>query len=153
MSFPSQNLSTNHNIFKIQVFEGRLVEIIVKGNRRYSSNNVMRALPSLKTNIFLNSKIFQPELDRANANQDRQIYPEIRPGPDTNTSVLVLSVKDRFPFHFKVEANNQSSPGTPEMRLNSSAVYSDLWQLDHSLGVQYLLFRGILQGRRPMAIL
>jgi hemolysin activation/secretion protein len=137
VSFPPQNLSTNHNTFKIQVFEGRLVEINVKGNRRYSSNNVMRALPSLKTNIFLNSKIFQPELDRANANQDRQIYPEIRPGPDTNTSVLVLSVKDRFPFHFKVEANNQSSPGTPEMRLNSSAVYSDLWQLDHSLGVQY----------------
>ena len=83
VTFPPQVIVSN--TFKIQVFEGRLVEIIVKGNRYYSSNNVMRALPSLKTNIFLNSKVFQPELDRANANQDRQIFPEIRPGPDTNT--------------------------------------------------------------------
>ena len=135
VTFPQQVIVSN--TFKIQVFEGRLADIIVKGNRYYSSNNVMRALPSLKTNIFLNSKVIQPELDRANANQDRQIFPEIRPGPETNTSALILNVRDRFPFHLKIEADNQSSPGTPEMRLNSSAVYNNLWQLDHSLGVQY----------------
>jgi hemolysin activation/secretion protein len=114
VTIPQQRIT--NNIFRIQVFEGRLVEIIVKGNRYYSSNNVMRALPSLKTNIYLNSKVFQPELDRANANQDRQIFPEIQPGPETNTSALVLGVRDRFPLHVKIEANNQSSPGTPEMR-------------------------------------
>jgi len=135
VTFPQQDIVSN--TFKIQVFEGRLVDIIVKGNRYYSSNNVMRALPSLKTNIFLNSKVFQSELDRANANQDRQIFPKILPGPDTNTSALELDVRDRFPLHFKFEANNQSSPGTPEQRLNTSAVYNNLWQLNHLLGVQY----------------
>jgi hemolysin activation/secretion protein len=135
VTIPQQRIT--NNIFKIQVFEGRLVEIVVKGNRYYSSNNVMRALPSLKTNIYLNSKVFQPELDRANANQDRQIFPEIQEGPDVNTSALVLGVRDRFPLHVKIEANNQSAPGTPEMRLNSSAVYNNLWQLDQALGVQY----------------
>jgi hemolysin activation/secretion protein len=135
VTIPQQRIT--NNVFKIQVFEGRLMEIIVKGNRYFSSNNVMRALPSLKTNIYLNSKVFQPELDRANANQDRQIYPEIQAGPETNTSALVLGVKDRLPLHVKVEANDQSSPGTPEMRLNTSAVYNNLWQLNHSLGVQY----------------
>jgi hemolysin activation/secretion protein len=135
VTIPRQRIT--NNIFKIQVFEGRLVDILVKGNRHYSSNNVMRALPSLKTNIFLNSKVFQPELDRANANQDRQIFPKILPGPETNTTALELDVRDRFPLHVKIEADNQSSPGTPDMRLNSSAVYNNLWQLDHSLGVQY----------------
>jgi hemolysin activation/secretion protein len=137
VTFPQQTIVSN--TFKIQVFEGLLVDIIVKGNRYFSSNNVMRALPSLKTNIYLNSKLFQGELDRANANQDRQIYPHIMPGPanETNTSALELDVKDRFPLHVKLEANNQSSPGTPEMRMNSSAVYNNLWQLEHSLGVQY----------------
>ena len=135
VTIPQQRIT--NGIFKIRVFEGRLAEILVKGNRYYSSNNVMRALPGLKTNLILNSKFFQPELDRANANQDRQIFPEIHPGPDTNTTSLFLVVKDRLPLHAKIEANNQSSPGTPEMRLNSSAVYNNLWQRDHSLGVQY----------------
>jgi hemolysin activation/secretion protein len=135
VTIPQQRIT--NNIFKIQVFEGRLVDIIVKGNRYYSSNNVMKALPSLKTNIFLNSKVFQPELDRANANQDRQVFPHILPGPETNTTALELDVRDRLPLHVKIEANDQSSPGTPEMRLNSSVVYNNLWQLNHSLGVQY----------------
>ena len=36
-----------------------------EGNRWFSSNNVMRALPDLRTNILLNAKIFQRELDAA----------------------------------------------------------------------------------------
>jgi hemolysin activation/secretion protein len=144
VTFPQQVIVSN--TFKIQVFEGLLVDITVKGNRYYSSNNVRRALPSLKTNTFLNSKVFQPELDRANANQDRQIFPKILPGPETNTSALELDVKDRFPLHVKIEANNQSSPGTPEMRLNSSAVYNNLWQLNHSLGAQYSFSEEVYKG-------
>jgi len=135
VTVPQQRLT--NGIFRIRVFEGRLAEIIINGNRYYSSNNVMRALPGLKTNIFLNSKVLQPQLDLANANQDRQIYPEIHPGPDSNTTSLILRVKDRLPFHAKIEFNNQSTPGTPDLRLATSAVYNDLWQLDHSLGVQY----------------
>jgi hemolysin activation/secretion protein len=135
VTVPQQRLT--NGVFRIRVFEGRLAEIVVTGNRYYSSNNVMRALPGLKTNIFLNSKVLQPQLDLANANQDRQIYPEIHPGPDSNTTSLILRVKDRLPLHAKIEANNQSTPGTPDLRLATSAVYNDLWQLDHSMGVQY----------------
>ncbi len=135
VTIPQQRLT--NGVFRIRVFEGRLAEIVVTGNRYYSSNNVMRALPGLKTNMFLNSKLLQPQLDLANANQDRQIYPEIHPGPDSNTTTLMLRVKDRLPMHAKVEANNQSTPGTPDLRLATSAAYDDLWQLDHAMGLQY----------------
>jgi hemolysin activation/secretion protein len=126
-----------NGIIKIQVFEGTLASITISGNRYFSSNNIMRALPGLKTNMILNSKLFQPELDRANANQDRQIYPQIGEGADPDTSTLTLVVKDRLPLHAKVEFNNQNSPDTPELRVNTSAVYNNLWQLEHSFGVQY----------------
>jgi hemolysin activation/secretion protein len=49
----------------------------------------------------------------------------------------MLRVKDQLPLHAKLEANNQSTPGTPDMRLAASAVYDNLWQLDHALGLQY----------------
>lgn len=134
---PPQNISTNNGIVKLRVFEGRLSEIYVKGNRYFSSNNVMSALPSLHTNMILVGPVFQAELDRANANQDRQIYPKIEPGAEPGTSALRLDVKDRFPLHGKTELNNQSSPGTPELRVNSSLAYNNLWQMEHSVGLQY----------------
>lgn len=135
VGLPQQKL-TNATV-KIQVTEGRLAEINVTGNRFYSSNNVARALPSLHTNTILNGLIFQAELNRANASQDRQIYPVVSPGTEPGTSDLTLKVKDRLPLHGKVELNNQNSPGTPELRVNSSAVYNNLWQWEHSLGLQY----------------
>lgn len=135
VGLPQQKL-TNATV-KIQVTEGWLAAIEVKGNRYFSSNNIMRALPSLHTNILLNGPVLQAELNRANANQDRQIYPVIGPGPDPGTSELTLNVKDQLPLHAKSEFNNQSTPGTPPLRLNTSAVYDNLWQLEHQIGVQY----------------
>lgn len=135
VNVPQQKL-TNATV-KLEVLEGRLADIKVAGNRYFSSNNVMRSLPSLHTNMVLNGPIFNAELNRANANQDRQIYPVIGPGPVPGTSELTLNVKDRLPFHVKLEFNNQNSPGTPDMRVNASAVYDNLWQREHSLGVQY----------------
>lgn len=135
VNVPQQKL-TNATV-KLQVLEGRLADIHVDGNRYFSSNNVMRSLPSLHTNMVLNGPIFNAELNRANANQDRQIYPVIGPGPEPGSSALTLNVKDRVPFHVKLELNNQSSPGTPDMRVNGSAVYDNLWQREHSIGMQY----------------
>lgn len=135
VGLPQQKL-TNATV-KVQVTEGKLAAINVTGNRYFSSNNIARALPSLHTNTILNGLVFQAELNRANANQDRQIYPVISPGLDPGTSDLTLKVKDRLPLHGKIELNNQSSPGTPDLRVNTSAVYNNLWQLEHSLGIQY----------------
>lgn len=135
VGLPQQRL-TNATV-NVQVTEGTLAAINVRSNRFFSSNNVMRALPSLHTNTVLNGLIFQAELNRANANQDRQIYPVISPGPEPATSDLTLTVKDRPPLHAKVELNNQSSPGTPDLRVNTSAVYGNLWQRENALGVQY----------------
>jgi len=128
--------STNH-LLQVQVVEGRLSAILVKGNHYFSSNNVMRAVPGLATNMILNAHTFQAEVNRANANQDRQISGILEPGLEPGTTDLILQVKDRPPIHGKMELNNESSPGTPALRLNSSAVYDNLWQLDQAFGLQY----------------
>jgi hemolysin activation/secretion protein len=135
VTIPQQKIT--NGLVKLQVFEGRLSDIIVANNHYFSSNNVMRALPDIHTNQLLNGPIFQAELNQANANQDRQIYPTIEPGPVENSTLLRLTVKDQLPLHGKVEFNNESSPGTPGLRVNTSAVYNNLWQLEHAFGVQY----------------
>jgi hemolysin activation/secretion protein/AraC-like DNA-binding protein len=135
VGLPQQKL-TNATV-KVKVTEGRLAAISVTGNRYYSSNNVMRALPSLHTNLLLNSHVLQRELDIANASRDRQIYPVIGPGPEPDTSELTLKVKDQLPLHARLELNNQGTPGTPNLRVNFNAQYDNLWDLEHQVGVQY----------------
>jgi hemolysin activation/secretion protein len=114
----------------------------VTGNRYFSSNNVMDALPAAREaatwkDQVLNGRVFQRELDVANQNRDRQIYPTISPGPDPGTSALELRVKDRLPLHGRLEVNNQNTPGTPDWRINASANYNNLWQREHHLGISY----------------
>lgn len=135
VTLPQQKLA--NQTVKIQVLEGRLTAINVVGNNFFSSNNVMRALPSLHKDIVIDAPVLEAELNRANANQDRQIIPIVGPGPEPGTSVLTLRVKDRLPLHAKADLDNLSSPGTPALRVNTSAVYNNLWQLEHSLGFQY----------------
>jgi hemolysin activation/secretion protein/AraC-like DNA-binding protein len=135
VGLPQQKL-TNATV-KVKVTEGRLAAINVTGNRYYSSNNVMCALPSLHTNLLLNSHVLQRELDNANASRDRQIYPVIGPGPEPDTSELTLKVKDQLPLHARLEINNQATPDTPDMRVNLSVQYDNLWDLEHQIGIQY----------------
>jgi hemolysin activation/secretion protein len=135
VGLPPQKL-TNAEV-KVKVTEARLAAINVIGNRWFSTGNVLRALPSLQTNMLLNSHVLQRELDQANASRDRQIYPVIGPGPEPGTSALTLKVKDTFPLHARTEFNNDSTPGTPDLRVNSSAQYDNLWNLNHQIGVQY----------------
>jgi hemolysin activation/secretion protein len=135
VTLPRQKL-TNGTVH-VKVVEGKLAKIKVEGNRHFSTNNVLRALPSLDTNILLNTKWFQPELDRANANLDRQIYPVISPGLEPGTSDLTLKVKDRLPLHGHIEINDKSSPGTPLLRLDTAVQYNNLWQLNHQIGLDY----------------
>ena len=135
VGLPPQQIT--NGVVRMQVTEGRLAEINIVGNRWFSSNNVRASLPGLETNIFLNSKLFQAQLDLANANRDRQVYPQIQPGPEPGTSALLLKVKDQFPLHGRFELNNVATPGTPELRGSASAQYNNLWQLEHSFGLAY----------------
>ena len=135
VTLPQQKLT--NGIVRIKVIEGNLAQIKVAGNRWFSTDNVLRSLPSLDTNVLLNTKWFQPELDRANQNSDRQIYPVVSPGLEPGTSDLTLQVKDRFPLHGRMEINNKSTPGTPLLRLDTAVQYNNLWQREHQIGFNY----------------
>ncbi len=135
ITLPQQKIS--NGIVRVKVVEGKLAAIHVTGNEYFSSNNVRRALPGLTTNILLNTKWFQPELDQANANRDRQIYPVIGPGLEPGTSDLTLKVKDRLPLHGRFEINDKSTPGTATLRSDTAIQYANLWQLEHVIGFDY----------------
>jgi len=135
VTLPRQKLT--NGIVRVKVIEGKLSAIMVTGNGYYSAANIRHALPSLTTNILLNTKWFQPELDRANLNQDRQIYPVIGAGFEPGTTELTLKVKDQFPLHGHLAINDYSTPNTPLLRWDTALQYDNLWQRDHQVGIDY----------------
>ncbi len=135
VTLPQQKLT--NGIVRVKVIEGRISDIVVTGNGYYSAENIRRALPSLTTNILINSKWFQPELDRANLNQNRQVYPVIAPGLEPGTTELTLKVKDQLPLHGHMAINDYSTPNTPLLRLDTALQYDNLWQHNHQIGVDY----------------
>jgi hemolysin activation/secretion protein len=135
VTLPRQKLT--NGIVHVKVVEGELSDIVIEGNRYYSDSNIRRALPSLMTNILLNTTWFQQELNQANASRDRQIYPVISPGTEPGTTKLELKVKDRLPLHGRIEVNDKSSPGTPLLRLDTAMQYNNLWQREHQIGFDY----------------
>jgi hemolysin activation/secretion protein len=135
VTLPQQHLT--NGMVHVKVIAGKLTQITVQGNRFFTSNSVMRALPSLQTNVLLNTKWFQPELDRANANLDRQIYPVLSPGVEAGTTDLALTIKDQLPLHGHVELNDKGVPLTPSLRVDTALQYDNLWQRDHQVGLDY----------------
>lgn len=135
VSLPAQRL-TNATV-RLAVTEGTLASVQVVGNRHFSAENLLRAFPDLQTNTLLNSHVFQRELDAANQNRDRQIYPTLGPGSEPGTSALILRVNDRLPLHAHLEADNYAPPGTPDLRVNFAAQYNNFWQDDQQAGLAY----------------
>jgi hemolysin activation/secretion protein len=135
VSLPSQRL-TNATV-RLAVTEGKLASVQVVGNHHFRAENILRAFPDLQTNTLLNSHIFQRELDAANQNRDRQIYPTLGPGSEPGTSALILRVNDRLPLHAHLEADNYATPGTPDLRVNFAAQYNNFWQDDQQAGLAY----------------
>jgi hemolysin activation/secretion protein len=135
VSLPAQRL-TNATV-RLNVTEGKLAEVQVAGNQYFSSANVLHAFPNLQTNALLNSHLFQRDLDAANQNRDRQVYPTLGPGPEAGTSALVLRVQDRLPLHAHLEMDNYNTPGTPDWRVNAAVQYNNLWQRDQQAGLAY----------------
>ncbi|HTB84928.1 MAG TPA: POTRA domain-containing protein [Candidatus Sulfotelmatobacter sp.] len=135
VTLPQQKLT--NGIVRVNVVEGRIADIKISGNKHFSDVDIRRALPDVTTNILLNTKWLQPELDQANQNRDRQVYPVVSPGFDPGTTALELRVKDRTPLHGHMEVNDKSSPGTPLLRVDTTLQYDNLWQLEHQIGADY----------------
>ena len=135
VSLPAQRI-TNATV-RLAVTEGKLTDVQITGNRYFSSENILRTFPDLPTNTVLNGHVFQRELDAANQNRDRQIYPTLGPGPEPGTSALVLRVQDRLALHAHLEITSDAPAGTPDWRVNAAAQYNNFFQREQSGGLSY----------------
>jgi len=134
VTVPEQSVETG--TVRLLVVETKLGEVTVTGNRWFSTQRILEKVPSLRSGWLLYEPTLNKELDKLNANPDRQGSPVLKPGKHQGTVDLELKVTDRLPVHAKLSADNRGPITTPQDRLLAEAQYTNLWDREHILTVQ-----------------
>jgi hemolysin activation/secretion protein len=135
VNIPAQ--SSSNRIFRLEVIENRIGTVLISGNRWFSTEKILRDIPSILPGKALQLKDLQSEINAANRNPDFKAIPEMQPGKTPGTIDLALKVEEKLPLHGSLELNNRASHDTTALRLNAALRYDNLWQRDHSISVQY----------------
>lgn len=126
-------------VITLRVTEGRIARTRVTGSRYFSQGYILDKVAAAAEGQVPHFPTLQAQLGHVNRTADRRVAPLLRPGLQTGTTEIDLVVQDQLPLHGSVGLNNQASANTTDTRLTASLRYDNLWQRDHSLGVQAVL--------------
>lgn len=126
-------------VITLQVREGEIGRVRVRGSRYFDLVEVKKAAPSLQEGKVVNFEALNKDIVTLNQWPDRRVTPALKAGARPNTVDVDLSVKDTPPLGANLELNNRYSPDTPELRLNGGASYNNLWQMGHTVGFSFQL--------------
>lgn len=123
-------------VVTLQVVQAPIARLRVVGSRYYSQGRIVDAVPALAEGEVPNLKAAGEQLAAVNRSADRRVTPLLRPGKAAGTTEVDLMVEDKSPLHATLELNNKNSPNTTASRLVGSVRYDNLWQREHSIGLQ-----------------
>ena len=121
----------------LQVVEGKIGRLRVKGAHYYLPSAIKNAAPSMAEGTVPDFNAVQKDIVALNQIPGRQVTPVLRPGVVPGTYDIDLNVKDSLPLHSSLELNNRYSLSTTVLRLNGSISYDNLWQLGHKIGASF----------------
>lgn len=138
VNVPEQDVE--NGLIKLEVTEGKVDRLKISGSRYYSLGHIRQAVPALAEGKVPHMPSVEQQLtELSNEASDRQITPVLRTGEKPGTLEAELKVKDQLPVHGSVEMNGRNTVGTNYSRLLATLRYDNLWQLNHSASLQYLV--------------
>lgn len=136
VDIPEQEVK--EGIVRLQVTEGRLERVRVRGARYFSGRQIRAALPALQADSTPNLPALQEQLAQLNAETpDRVVTPIMRAGSAPGAVDIDLAVKDTLPLHGSIQFDNRHTADTTPNRLTASLSYDNLWQREDSIALQY----------------
>jgi hemolysin activation/secretion protein len=135
VQIPPQQVT--NGVVILQVIEGKVGRLRVRGARYFLPDQIKKAAPSLAEGTVPNFNQVSKDIVALNQLPDRRVTPTLRAGIEPNAVDIDLNVQDTLPLHGNLELNNRYSPFTTPLRLNGAVSYSNLWQLGHSVGFSF----------------
>jgi hemolysin activation/secretion protein len=135
VSIPPQRV--RDGVVVLKVTEGKVGRLRVRGSRWFALSDIKALAPSVAEGQVPNFDAVVRDIYALNQLPDRRVTPALRPGALPGTIDVDLDVQDHLPLHGSLEWNNRSSAGTTAARLNGALRYDNLWQLGHSLSLNF----------------
>ena len=105
-------------IVTITIIEGRIGNLVIEGNRNYSSDFVRRYLTGGDTGRQLTIEQLEKGLLLLNSKfTDLKVTANIEPGKEPGTADVRIKVEDRSPLHLSLSGNNYGSKYVSRYRM------------------------------------
>jgi hemolysin activation/secretion protein len=136
VDLPEQDV--DRGIVRLRITEGRIDRVRVTGARYFSNKRIRAALPSIAPGTVPKLGDVQAEINALNRQTgDRSVVPVLKAGRTPGTVDISVRVADEHPWHASVELNDRYTAQTSKQRASVVLSYDNLWQLGHSLSLQY----------------
>lgn len=129
VDLPEQQI--NEGVVQLRVLEGRVERLSVVGAKYFSQGYIRDQVPELADGKVPNFNVVQSQLAAVNRTDDRRVQPVLRPGRTPGTVETELQVSDQLPLGGHVELYNSHAEYTKPWRIQATAHYDNLFQLDH----------------------
>lgn len=126
---PEQDLDLG--VVTLQVIEGRIGNVIIEGNRFFSSANVRSSLPELREGEPPRARDISANVQLANGNPSKQVDVVLRPSEEIGVVDATVDVIDVPPLTTFLTLDNTGSAQTGEFRLGVGVQFANLFNRDH----------------------
>ena len=118
----------------LEIVESPVGQLRVRDARYSLPSRIKAGVPSLAEGNVPNFNQVSSQIVELNQVPDSRVTPSLRAGVIPGTVDIDLKVEDTLPLHGSLELNNRYSVNTSPLRLDASASYDNLWQLNHTIG-------------------
>jgi len=136
VDIPEQDIT--EGVLKLVIIEGRLNQVIVKGNKWFPTK-IFKKQIRLKKNEVINSCTLLQDIAWINRNPFHQADVLFTPGPEEGTTDVELLVQDRFPLRVYAGGDNTGNRGTGEARWFAGFNWGNAFNCDQLLSYQYTM--------------
>ena len=133
-SLPVQTLSDGK--VRIDVLEGKLDQIVVQGNDRFSTQNVKASLPSLVVGTTPNLLNLDTHTLMVNENPAKSVRVVFQPGLRTGQLDALVVIDEQNPVQWLATADNTGNSSSGRYRASLVFQNANVLDLDHVLNVR-----------------
>lgn len=131
---PEQDIEDG--VVRLKLVEGRVAKVEVVGNKHYSEENIRRSLPALREGEVPDVNEIGRSLRLANESNSKYSQITFRQSQTPDSIDAVVRVADAQPRRIAVSYDNTGSAQTGRWRLGLAYLDNNVWDRDHSLGLQ-----------------
>ncbi len=133
---PPQSLTEGS--VRLEVVAFRLTNVIIDGNRHFSTDNIRRSLPALSVGEIPDTQALAPNLRLANEHASKKLEVTFTEDEAQIAGLAAnVTVADQKPWEVYSGISNTGSKDTGSWRWTVGGSYNNLWDRDHSIGASY----------------